>query len=172
MARKQQPSQSRFVTSIIGGALLVFCFAWLGWLMFHPQIGAASALPVTLPRLAPHAVPTVAQIPPLLAQGITLSYTDQKPSLSQQQAVLLANQLEPDAASKAKNVTALYALLNYPVTKTSAAHPAFNNVPIWLIEYQQIPLSPTDPAALTHGSHALYVFLDAHSGKELLVLWT
>lgn len=173
MARKQQqPSPSRFVTSIIGGALLVFCFIWLGWIVFHPKTGAMNVSPLALPRLAPPA-PTATQIPALLAQGITLSQTDQKPALSQQQALLIANQLEPEAASNAKKVGTYYALLNYPVTKTPATHPALNNVPVWLIEYQQIPLPAADagPAASVRTSHDLYVFLDANSGKELLALW-
>jgi hypothetical protein len=122
----------------------------------------------------PTAMPET-QIPPLLAEGITLGHLDQTPSLSQKQAMLLASQLEPDAATKAKTVAARYVSLTYTSTSTAPVHSNLSNVPVWLIVYQQIPLQPADasvdPTPFPHSYHDLYVFLDASSGKEVLSIW-
>jgi hypothetical protein len=114
----------------------------------------------------------------LLAEGITLAHSDQQPTLSQQQALLIASQLEPAAASQANKISARYVLLNYPGTSAatpSVAHPALNNVPVWLVWYRQIPLGPADvsvdPTLASHTYHDLYVCIDATSGKELLSIW-
>ena len=99
----------------------------------------------------------------------------QKAALSQQQALLIAGQLEPDAASKAKSTSASYVLLNYPVGK-AATHTNLSDVAAWMIVYQKIPRQPAaasvEPTPLPLTYQNLYVFLDANSGKELLAIWT
>jgi hypothetical protein len=114
------------------------------------------------------------QITPLVAEGITLGHTDQTPALNMQQALLIASQLEPDAASKSKSPSAQYVLLNYPNKSTPATHPDLNGVPAWMVLYQKIPLEPgdasIDPTPFPRSYYDLYVFLDANSGKELLVV--
>jgi hypothetical protein len=115
------------------------------------------------------------QIPQLVAEGITLGHADQTPKLSQQQAVFIARQREPDAATRAKSVSARYVLLNYPVRSTPTTHPNLTNVPVWMVWYQHVPQDradpSTDPTPSAHPYHDLYVFLDATSGKELLAVW-
>jgi hypothetical protein len=119
--------------------------------------------------------PPVAQVPPLVAAGITLGHADQTSALNQQQALLIARQLEPDAATNAKKVGAQYILLNYIPPGTPGAHTSISNTPAWLILYQSIPSAPNDtsadPTSSSNSSHDLYVFLDANSGKELLKVW-
>jgi hypothetical protein len=114
------------------------------------------------------------QLTALTAEGITLGHTDQAPSVSQQQALQLASQLEPDAASLSKSSSAQYVLLNYPNKSTPATHANFNGVPSWLVVYRKIPLKSVavsvDPTPSSHTSYDVYVFLDANSGKELLVI--
>ena len=170
---KRTPArQPRLATGIVGGILLGLAGIWLGWLLLH-QLGGP-ALP-TLPTggIIPNTAPQV-QITPLVAEGITLGHTDQTPALNKQQALLIASQLEPDAASKSKNPSAQYVLLNYPNKSTPATHPDLNGVPAWMVLYQKIPLEPgdasIDPTPFPRSYYDLYVFLDANSGKELLVV--
>jgi hypothetical protein len=142
------------------------------WIWLHQFTG--SALP-TLPIIGFAATPQSGeQISPLVAAGITLGHTDQPPGLNQQQAVLIANQLEPDAATRSKSTTAQYVLVTYPNNSTPASHPDLKAVPAWMILYQRIPLEPADasvdPTPFPHSYYDLYVFLDANSGKELLVI--
>jgi len=169
MTTRSRASRSNFVSGIIGGILLVGGLLGLAWVLFFQYQPHA----LTFPGFAPATSPEL-QIPPLFAQGITLGHADQKPALSQQQAILLASQLEPDAATHAKNVNIRYVLLNYP--GTSATHADMKDVPVWLVWYQKIPLTATDvtvdPTPFPRSSHDLYVCLDANSGKELLVVWT
>ncbi len=174
MARtKRRRSQSRLISAIVGGVLLGIALLWLGGILF-PQHG--HPLAVTLPGLVPG--PTNApevQIPQLVAEGITLEQASQTPRLSQQQALFIAGQRQPDAASKAKAVTARYVLLNAPVTGTPTTHPNLTNVAVWMIWYQHIAQKSADPAIdptpSAHPFHDLYVFLDANSGKEVLTIW-
>jgi hypothetical protein len=109
-----------------------------------------------------------------MAEGITLGHPSHTAALSQQQALLIAGELEPDAATKAKSTSASYVLLNYPVGK-AAAHANLTDVPVWMIVYQKIPRQPADasvePTPLPLSYQNLYVFLDADSGKELLAIW-
>jgi hypothetical protein len=174
MAKRQQSTQFRAMTAIIGSVLLVVGFLWLGWIFFSQHSEKSLVSSIALPGLV--ATPSPGQqITPLLAQGITLSSTDQKPTLDEQQALAIANQLEADAASKAKNISARYALLTYPTTSTPATHPNWNDIAVWIIWYHQIPQSSGDTAAGSTSSsqpyHDLYVCLDANSGKELFSLW-
>jgi hypothetical protein len=174
MAKMQQSARFRSMTAIVGSLLLAVCFLWLGWIFFSQHSGKPLASSIVLPGLA--TTPTVnQQFALLLAQGITLSSTDQKPGLSQQQAVAIADQLEADAASNAKSISAHYGLLTYPMIKTPVTHPDWNNVEVWMIWYRQIPQgsndTSVDPAPSSRPYHDLYVFLDANSGKELFSLW-
>ncbi len=174
MPKRQQPTRFRSMTAIIGGILLATCFLWLAWILFSQHSAKSLTSSIGLPGLS--AAPTpVQQIAPLLAQGITLTTTDQKSALSQQEALAIADQLETDAASKAKNTSARYALLTYPTTGSPATHPNWNDVAVWIIWYQHIPQGPADTAAdsapSAHPYHDLFVFLDANSGKELFSLW-
>jgi hypothetical protein len=156
--------------------LLVVALIWALWLAFHPALRPnLSSLPL-VGKLAPTA-PAQSQIPALMAEGITLGYPSHPShtaALSQQQALLIAGELEPDAATKAKSTSASYVLLNYPVGK-AAAHANLTDVPVWMIVYQKIPRQPADasvePTPLPLSYQNLYVFLDADSGKELLAIW-
>lgn len=153
--------------------MLVFCFLWLGWLIFGKHDGSSSF------TLFGSATPTVnssaVQIPFLQAEGITLGRPTQAPTLNQQQALALANLLEPSAATQAKSATASYVSLSYPNTSTPATHATLTNVSAWMVLYQQIPYQPADanvdPTPFPHSSHDLYVFIDAGTGKELLAVW-
>lgn len=178
MARRRRPARSNGPSAVVGGILLACGCLWLGWLVIsqHGGMNLNFGVPnFSVPGFnAPTAMPET-QIPPLLAEGITLGHLDQAPVLSQKQAMLLASQLEPDAAAKAKTVAARYVSLTYTSTGTTPAHSNLSNVPVWLIVYQQIPLIPAeasvDPTPFPHSYHDLYVFLDASSGKEVLSIY-
>ncbi len=170
--RKTSKPRLRLTSGIVGGILVGLCAIWLGWLMLH-QFGGP-ALP-SLPIIGFLLTPTSdTRFAPLAAEGITLGHTDQAPTLSQQQAVVIADQLEPDAASLSQSTSAQYVLLNYPNKSTPATHPDLNGVPSWLIIYQKIPLksanAAVDPTPASRSYYDLYVFLDANSGKELLAV--
>jgi|SRR5947209_20459238 hypothetical protein len=171
--KKRRRSRTRLMSAIVGGVLLGIALLWLGWILF-PQHGHPPA--VTLPGVVPGSTnaPQV-QIPQLVAEGITLEQASQAPRLSQQQALFIASQRQPDAASRAKAVTARYVLLNASVTGTPTSHPNLTNVPVWMVWYQHIAQQTADPAIdptpLAHPFHDLYVFLDANSGKEVLSIW-
>jgi hypothetical protein len=115
------------------------------------------------------------QISSLLVAGITLGRPTRPPALNQQQALLIASELEPDAATHAESTSTQYVLLNYINRNTPATHPDLNNYPAWMILYQNIPLAPNDPSLdptpFPQSHHDLYVFLDANTGKELLATW-
>ena len=163
------------ITGLVGALLLSLGLLWFAWLIVYRSHSLTIPTSIKVPGLAPATTPEV-QLTPLLAEGITLAHADQQPALSEQQAILIAGQLEPDAASKAKKTDARYVLLNYPGTAgTPGTHAALRNVPVWIVWYQQVPLEPTDasvdPTPFPHSYHDLYVFLDANSGKELLSIW-
>src|SRR5438034_8610012 len=162
----------RVTSGVVGGMLLGLAGLWLAWLLLHQFVGNTIPAPPIIGAFPTS--PTESQIAPLTAEGITLSHPSQTPTLSQQQALLLASQLEPGAASKSRTTSARYVLLNYPVKSTPAAHPNYHDVPTWMILYQRIPLEPADasvdPTPLPHSSYDFYVFLDANSGKELLAI--
>jgi hypothetical protein len=165
--KKATGKPSRVVSGIVGGILIGLAGAWAIWLLLH-QFSASIPMPPGLPP-AQNATP-VSQISPLAAEGITLSPASQTPTIGQQQALHIAQQLEPDAAASAKQTTAQYVLVTYPVTGTPAAHANLHNTPVWLIAYQNVPLTPGDSSASGQSTYNLYVFLDASSGKELLVV--
>lgn len=174
--RRRHRSRWHMLSIVIGGMLVGVVVIWLGWLLFHPNAGVGGSL-FPIPGIGQNAPvgPPIVGAGPLLAEGITLDTPLQQPKLNQQQALLIANQLEADAATKAKSTQAQYALLNYPNTSATPSHADFKDVPIWLIHYQHIPLEPADvsvdPTPFPHSFHDLYVFLDANTGKELLVIW-
>jgi hypothetical protein len=174
MAKKQRPSRLNIITGIVGAILLALAFLWLTLLFQLRHGGMSGGTTWTIPGLGAGITPE-AESPQLVAAGITLGRADQRPALSQQQALYLAGQLEPEAATKAKSTSARFVLLNYPAGDTSAAHPNLNKVPVWMIWYQMIPLEPADaavdPTPFPRSHHDLYVFLDANSGKELLSIW-
>ena len=150
----------RLSSGLVGGILLGIAVIWIGVLLLQ-RVGVSVP---SIPGIGYPATqgPTI-QITPLVAEGITLGQTNQTPALNQQQALLLASELEPDAAAHAKVTGARYVLLNYANTSTPAVHPNFNGVPAWMITYSQIPQQSSSQA-----TYDLYVFLDANSGKELL----
>lgn len=167
-ARRNRPtSQSRRISAVVGGILLFAAVAWIVWLVLHQSQQSG----LSILGLAP--MPT-AQVSSLVAAGITLGQPSQPPALSRQQALLIASQLEPDAASNAQSTSTQYVLLNYTSTSTPAAHPDLHNVPAWMVLYQNIPLARNDTAAdptpAPPAHHDLYVFLDTTTGKELLAL--
>jgi len=176
LARSDSTTQWFRVTSgVVGGILLGLAGLWFAWLLLHQFAGNTIPAPPAPPIIGAFPTsPTESQITPLTAEGITLGHPSQAPTLSQQQAMLIASQLEPGAVSKSKTTSAQYVLLSYPGKSTPAAHPDYHDVPTWMILYQRIPLEPADasvdPTPFPHSSYDLYVFLDANSGKELLAI--
>ena len=161
---------SRQWSKIVGAILLGVAVLWLGLLVFHRGAPAGTAI-LQIPGLVPINTP-IEQVSPLVAAGVTLGRPSQAPALNQQQALLMASQLEPDAAANAKKISSEYVLLNYINTSSSTSHANLHNVPVWLVHYQQIPLAHADPSvdpnAPVHTTYDLNVFIDANSGKELL----
>ena len=142
----------------------------MGYLLVH-QFGGPTLPGIPILNFGPTPLPTI-QSSPLAAVGITLTQSNQTPTINKQQAILIANQLEADAAAHAKSTTAQFVVLTYQNKGTPATHPDFNNVPVWMVLYQKIPLQSPDPSVdptpQSRTSYDLYVFLDASSGKELL----
>ena len=179
--RSRQKSQtgkhsvkSRWISGILGAFLLALAFLWLAWLVFYRPGGGTGVSFLPFPGLT-QATPTVGPVAPLTAAGISLGTPASPPALTQQQALLIASQLEPDAATKAQKTSARYVLLNFDGTGTTTPQHAISNKLAWMVLYQQIPQQPADPSADPSQSlpkhHDLYVFLDANSGKELLAIW-
>ncbi len=148
---------------------------WFVWLLVR-QMNASVPMPATtfpFPNVLSQNTPS-APINPLIAAGITLSAPgqSQKALLTQQQAILLANQMQPEVAAHAGKVEAQYTLFSYSGSNPAVA--TFHNDPVWLVHYSDI----SEPAAATSADprasstqHDFYVFLDASSGRELLAIW-
>ncbi len=172
MAKRRRRLQSKRMSGIAGAILLGLGCLWLGWLLFSQHNNTSTSFIWPLP--GSNASSSDAPIPQLVAAGINLGHAGQTATLSQQQAITIANQLEPDAASNAKSTNARYVLLNYVPTGTST-HANVNNVPVWMVLYQHIPIAPNnasvDPVPSTRSYHDLYVFVDANTGKEVLSVW-
>ncbi len=172
-ARGKRRADSRQFSAIVGVALIGVAALWFIWLLVRQTNPGIVSLNFPFPNLLP---PRSANTPvdPLAAAGITLSAPPQgqEPGLTQQQALLLAGQMEPQAAAKATGVTARYTLFSYQGAGSGSA--SFQNVPVWLIHYSGIsephPDTGADPHA-TGAKHDFYVFLDASSGRELLAIW-
>ncbi len=164
MARKRRKATSslNLATGIVGGVLLAVALVWGFLLVFHPSL--ASRISSSLPPLPGVASTPTTQFSALQAEGITLAHPSQAPGLSQQQALLIASQWEPDAARQAKSTKATYVLLNYPAGGNGST--SFNNVPAWMVVYQQVPVTYS-----SQSHQDLYLFLDASTGKELLAIW-
>ena len=114
----------RITSGVVGGILLGLAGLWLAWLLLHQFAGNTIPAPPAPPIISAFPTsPTDSQIASLTAEGITLGHPSQTPALNQQQALLLASQLEPGAASKSKTAGAHYVLLSYPDKSTPAAHP-------------------------------------------------
>lgn len=165
---RPRPSDSatRRYSAIVGGVLICAGVAWFAWLAVHQFNG--SAISMRFPFIG-QSQPTVQPtVDPLIAAGITLATPSQNQvaQLSQAQALLLADQTEPQAAAHASSVNATYVLFSY---KENHA------VPAWLVHYSKVnepgPDTTADPHA-TSTAHDCYVFLNATSGQELLALWT
>ncbi|HET9918867.1 MAG TPA: hypothetical protein VFQ30_03420 [Ktedonobacteraceae bacterium] len=171
--RRETLVQGRLITGLVGGILLAGGLLWAVWLVLHPALRPnLSSLPI-VGKVLPTSVPQM-QIPPLTAEGITLGHASQTAGLSQQQALLIAATLEPDAAKKAQKTSASYVLLNYPTGKYNN-HASLTDMPVWMIVYQKIPLqaadASVDPTPFPQSTQDLYLFLDANSGKEVLAIW-
>jgi hypothetical protein len=171
----KQAVKTRWISGIAGAFLLALALLWLAWLVLHRIGGGTGISFLPFPGLT-QATPTVGQVAPLTAAGISLGTPASPPALTQQQAQLIASQLEPDAATKAQKTTARYVLLNFDGTGTATPQHAISNRPAWMVLYQQIPQQPADlsadPSQSLPKHHDLYVFLDANTGKELLAIWT
>lgn len=174
--RRHSPWLTSNRLTAIGGALLVIvALLWLGWLLL-PRLADTIGISFgPFPGMPSAPTPEIA-LSPLAAAGVSIGHPSQAPTLTQQQALYLVSQLEPDAAANAKKTGAAYVLLNYmPASGSTTSQTTLTNVPAWLVLYQQVPLRPSDssadPASSTATHHDLYVFLDATTGKELLVIW-
>ncbi len=167
-ARQGQPDvTTRRISAFVGLALVGLALLWFVGLYVHQ---AHPGLSFFTPA---HTSPSTVS-DPLAAAGITLAAPaqDQKPSLTRQQALVLANQMEPGIAAQAAVATAQYTLFSYKSPHASQA--AFQDVPVWLIHYTHINEPRPDTAADSHASrahHDFYVFLAASSGRELLAIW-
>ncbi|WP_069805793.1 hypothetical protein [Thermogemmatispora onikobensis] len=170
--RRQQRIQSGTwkISGLVGALLLLIGLGCFILLLRHPQGG----LKLLVPHLAQTSQASAVQLPALYTAGVILGTPSQPPSLSQEEALLLASQWEPETASKAKKVLARYVLLTY-IPRTSN-RTQIENVPAWMIIYEQVPLQPADasvdPTPFPRSSYDFYLFLDAKSGKVLLSLWT
>jgi hypothetical protein len=156
MARKRSQMVSYHVSAIVGCVLLGIALAGVVWIVVGQQGGAIGA---GIRVLWPQQAAPVVQIPVLQAHGITLAEPQAEASLSQQEALLIASQREPDAVS-ARSVNSRYELVS-----STMAQAKLQNAPTWIIWYQGI-------ASSASGAHDLYIFLDANSGAELFALRT
>jgi hypothetical protein len=154
--------------------LLALALLWLVWLVLHRLGGGAGISILPIPGLT-QATPTAGQVAPLTAAGISLGTPASPSALTQQQALLIAGQLEPDSAAQAQKTSARYVLLNFDGAGTTTRQHAITNEAAWMVLYQQIPQQPADPSADPSQSlpkhHDLYIFLDANTGKEVLTIW-
>jgi hypothetical protein len=164
----------RRISALLGGLLICAAFLWFGWLVLRQHNPGLATIRFPFPGL--QAQPTSqATVDPLAAAGVTLSTPAQGQAslLNEQQALLLAGQMEPQAAAQAGNVSAKYVLFSYKGSSSST--PRMNNVFAWLVEYNNVAEAAPDKASDPHASsitHDCYLFLDANSGQELLALWT
>lgn len=169
----RQAAKTRWISAIAGACLLAVALLWLAWMVLNRFTGGVGVSFLPIPGLS-QATPTVGQVAPLTAAGISLGTPASPPTLTQQQALLMAGALEPDAATNAQKTSALYVLLNFDGTGAATPQHAITNQPAWMVLYQQIPQQPADPSADPSQSlpkhYDLYVFLDANTGKELLAI--
>ena len=162
------------VSGVVSGILLCVCLLAVGWLLLAPHLNLQGG-PTWIIPWAAHPPVTGLQVPQLTAEGITLAETNQRPTLSEQQALFISSQLEPEAASSAQSTNARYILVSSTDTSVTADRPVLNAAPVWLVWYQKIPVTANDtqadPTPSPQSTHDLFVFLDANSGKELFSIW-
>lgn len=181
--KRRESSQTRVASGIVGGVLLGIAALWLVWLLAassgvgRPATQSKSTTGttrVTGSSQAGEATP-VAQVQPLLAAGIQLGQPSKNATLSKQQALFLANELEAYPASKAQDSDARYVTVTYGQADTSAPRRDLNNVPVWLVTFHQIPFvradSSVDATKYPKATQDFYVFLAADSGQELFSVW-
>ncbi|HLH63074.1 MAG TPA: hypothetical protein VKV20_15445 [Ktedonobacteraceae bacterium] len=165
--------RTRWISGIVGALLFALAFLWLAWMISNRLTGGTGISLLPFPGLT-QPTPTVGQIAPLTAAGISLGTPTSPPALTQQQALLVAGELEPDAAAHAQKTSASYVLLSYDGVGTAKPQHVITNQPAWMVLYQQIPQQSSDPSADPSQSlpahYDLYVFLDANTGKELLAI--
>jgi len=175
MERESRPGERvRRASALLGGVLICAALGWFVWLLANQQ---HSSLAFRFPFASSQGQQPTAQpsVDPLVAAGITLATpaAGQTAQISQQQAIVLANQLEPLAAAHASGVSASYVLLS---SRGSTPIPGgLNSVPAWLVHYSKVATAGPDTGADPHATnppHDCYLFLDANSGQELLALWT
>lgn len=176
--RRSQPqtppdSARRQVSAIIGAALIGLALVWFAWLNLRQVNPGLSFLTFPMPGVLAHNSAGTSS-DPLAAAGITLSSPSQgqEPSLTRQQALLLANQLEPGIAAHAGGADAQYTLFSYKSANDPQA--SFHDAPAWLVHYTQVNEPRTDTSADRQASstpHDFYLFLDAQTGKQLLAIW-
>ncbi|GCF08259.1 hypothetical protein [Dictyobacter arantiisoli] len=153
-----------------GGILLGVGLFWLIWLLFfyHPvsstssQWAGAEATPSPLAVSGLHTAS-------LTAAGITVNTISPPSTMSQAQALQLADQLEPDAAAGAHKKLLSSVSLTYLAASRGAKD--LRAVPVWMICYQDIPQAQTTVALDTGTAHDLYVFLNPRTGSIVLTVW-
>ncbi|GLV57063.1 hypothetical protein KDH_39010 [Dictyobacter sp. S3.2.2.5] len=172
MVRKPVPVRLDGRGRFIGGLLLGIGLFWLLWLfLFHP-VSVPMISRWSMVDAATTPVPaSLLQSEPLKAVGVTLSTPNDTPPISRLQALQLAAQAEPDAATSAKKIDAHYVLLTYPAVTNHQNHSSFTNLPTWLIWYQQVPQPSTNVALTTQPPQDLYLFINAQTGQPALAIW-
>jgi len=159
MAGKAPQTLTYRVSAIVGCVFLGIAALGLAWVFLGPQVGVGPSVHWLQPEATEAGSGVEQQLPALLAHGITLTHPTENAALNQQEALLLANQREPDAFN-AKKVVARYELVNATSNQVN-----LKNRAVWIVWYQNI-------ASSTGSGHDLYVVLDANSGTELFALRT
>ncbi len=160
MARKQPQMLWYRASAIVGCILLGIAAVGMLWMLFGQHTGSSGPSVRWFQPAGNGPTPeSEQQLPVLQAHGIILAHPSANAMLSQQEAVFIAGQREPDATS-AQKVVARYELVNANTVQLK-----FTETPAWIIWYQNI-------ASSTGGGHDLYVILNANSGTELFALRT
>src|SRR5579859_213425 len=114
-SRKRAPDALvRRWSALAGGILICATLAWFGWLVVRQHNPGLATIRFPFPIL--QAQPTSqTTVDPLIAAGVTLSTPEQGQTslLSEQQALMLAGQMEPQAAAHAASVSTQYVLFSY-----------------------------------------------------------
>jgi len=168
----QKRSSTRQASAIFGAILVGIALLWFGWLYARQANPTLGAMNFSLPAVL-NSASTATATDPLVAAGITLATPaqDQQPAIGHEQAILLADQMQPEAAANAGSVSAEYVLLS-DSNKTLSV--PLQNTPVWVVHYTKIAGPHPDTAADPHATttlHDLYIFLNASNGQELLALW-
>lgn len=164
----------RRISAIAGLILVGIALLWVGWQMARQANPALNQVKFTLPGFLSSNVTPTAPTDPLVAAGITLAVPPESPQpvLNREQAILLANQIQPEAATQASSVSVAYVLFSYD--GNNDATPTYVKEPAWVVHYSNIKEPRPDTSADTEATstqHDCYVFLDADSGQQLLSIW-